>query len=51
MMERERTNLDTIAVCRERQEQFEGIPVGLDAVGAYPFDVRQIGIKKLMDNR
>jgi hypothetical protein len=51
MMERERTDLDAIAVGRKGQKQFEGIPVGLDAVRADPFDVRQIGIKKLMDNR
>jgi hypothetical protein len=37
--------------CGKRQKQLEGIPVGFDAAGAYPFDVRQIGIKKLMDNR
>jgi hypothetical protein len=50
VMERDRTNLDAKAVGDKRKKQFEGIPVGLDAVRAHPFDVRQIGVKKLMDN-
>jgi len=49
MIESERPDLDTMILCGEGQKKFEGIPVGLDGIGAHPFNVREIVVEVLVD--
>ena len=48
VIQRQRADLDTVIIGSKWYKQLEHIPIGFDRMGAYPFDLREVSIKKLM---
>ena len=49
MLQCQRLYLDAVMLCRERQEELEGIPIAFDSMGAGPFYMDKVLIEELMD--